>query len=57
MGVDTDGTEWRTVSYTIFIDVMADNNEHALMFADQAFTERTGANPGDFLVELMDGDK
>jgi len=55
MGFDTDGTEWRTVAYTIFIEVMADNDEHALMFADVAFNDRTGANPGDFLAEIVDG--
>ena len=34
MGVDTDGTEWRTVVYTVTINVLADSEEEALYQAD-----------------------
>ena len=39
MGVDTDGTEWRTVVYTVTIDVMADSEEEALYQADLQFRD------------------
>lgn len=39
MTKNTDGTEWRTVRVTVIfdVDVMADNDEEALMFA--AYTD------------------
>jgi hypothetical protein len=33
MGKDTDGTEWRTVRFTVDVQVMADNDEDALYYA------------------------
>ena len=55
MGTDTDGTKWVTLAYTVFIEVMADNEQDAMYFGDLAFNDRTGANPDEFMVEIVDG--
>lgn len=39
MGFDTDGTEWRTVRYTIDVQVIADNDEDALYYAQLALPD------------------
>lgn len=39
MGIDTDGTEWRTVIYTIAIDVIADSEEEAIYQAELQFRD------------------
>jgi hypothetical protein len=36
---DTDGTPWMTVRYTIEVQVMADNEQDALYFADLALPD------------------
>jgi len=39
IGYDTDGTAWVTVRYTVEVQVMADNKEHALLFAGLALPD------------------
>jgi len=39
VGYDTDGTAWMTVRYTVEVQVMADNEEDALYFADLALPD------------------
>ena len=55
MGTDIDGTKWVTLAYTVFIEVMADNEQDAMYFGDLALNERTGANPDEFIVEIVAG--
>jgi hypothetical protein len=50
---DTDGTAWVTVSYTYTVDVMADSEDEALMYADVLFNDQTGANPNNFYAEVL----
>ena len=50
---DTDGTGWVSVSYTYTVDVMADSEGEALVYADAMFNDQTGANPNDFYVEAL----
>ena len=51
MGFDTDGTEWRTVRYTIDVEVMADNDEDAIYFADLALPDYVIFSKGYVLPE------
>lgn len=50
---DTDGTAWVSVSYTYTVDVMAESEDEALIYADASFNAQTGANPNDFYVEAL----
>jgi len=50
---DTDGTAWMTVSYTYSVDVKAESEDEALMYADGLFNDQTGANANDFHVEVL----
>jgi len=39
MGFDTDGTEWKTVRYVVDVQVMADNDEDAIYYANLALPD------------------
>ena len=39
MALDTDGTNWMTVRYTVDVQVIADTKDEALFFADLALPE------------------
>jgi len=39
MGRDADGTNWMTVRYMVDVQVMADNEDDALYFADLALPD------------------
>jgi hypothetical protein len=49
IGYDTDGTEWMTVRYVIEVQVMADNAEDALYFADLALRDNLDGAEGEVL--------
>lgn len=52
MGKDTDGTEWRTVRYTVDVQVMADNDQDALYFGALS-DEMRGADVDRFTAEVL----
>jgi len=50
---DTDGTPYMTVTYTYTVDVIASNEDEARIFAPLAFNDQTGANPDNFIEEVL----